>query len=76
MRGHDPTAVENLEPPWGRGLMLMRHDLTDVAFNDRGSSVTMSKALRNGGKEEPAVTFQGSAGQGSGSGEESEAPAA
>jgi len=44
----DPTAVENLERPCGRGLMLMRHYMTDVAFNERGNSVVMSRALRNG----------------------------
>src|SRR5205085_10792467 len=44
----DPTAVENLERPCGRGLMLMRHYMTEVAFNERGNSVIMSKALRNG----------------------------
>jgi serine/threonine-protein kinase RsbW len=46
----DPTAVENLERPCGRGLMLMRHYMTEVAFNERGNSVIMSKALRNGKK--------------------------
>src|SRR5262245_26780727 len=46
----DPTAVENLERPCGRSLMLMRHYMTDVAFNERGNSVTLSKALRNGRK--------------------------
>jgi serine/threonine-protein kinase RsbW len=46
----DPTAVENLERPCGRGLMLMRHYMTDVAFTERGNSVVMSKALRNGRK--------------------------
>jgi len=45
----DPTAVENLERPCGRGLMLMRHYMTEVAFNARGNGVTMSK-LRNGKK--------------------------
>jgi serine/threonine-protein kinase RsbW len=44
----DPTAVENLERPCGRGLMLMRHYMTEVAFNDRGNSVVLSKTLRNG----------------------------
>ena len=44
----DPTAFENLERPCGRGLMLMRHYMTEVAFNERGNSVIMSKALRNG----------------------------
>jgi serine/threonine-protein kinase RsbW len=46
----DPTAVENLERPCGRGLMLMRHYMTEVVFNDRGNSVRMSKVLRNGKK--------------------------
>jgi len=42
----DPTAFENLERPCGRGLMLMRHYMTEVAFNDRGNGVTMSKVFR------------------------------
>jgi serine/threonine-protein kinase RsbW len=45
----DPTDVENLERPCGRGLMLMRHYMTEVTFNCRGNSVTMCK-LRNGSK--------------------------
>ena len=44
----DPTAVENLERPCGRGLMLMRHYMTEVTFNDRGNAVVLSRALRNG----------------------------
>jgi len=48
----DPTAFENLERPCGRGLMLMRHYMTEVAFNDRGNGVTMSKVFRvNNGKK-------------------------
>lgn len=43
----DPTAVENLERPCGRGLMLMKHYMTAVQYNDRGNTVTMSK-VRNG----------------------------
>jgi serine/threonine-protein kinase RsbW len=43
----DPTAAENLERPCGRGLMLMRHYMTAVAFRERGTVVAMSK-LRNG----------------------------
>lgn len=46
----DPTAVENLERPCGRGLMLMRHYMSEVAFNERGNSVIMAKVLRNGKK--------------------------
>ena len=43
----DPTAAENLERPCGRGLMLMRHYMTAVEYNDRGNAVSMCK-LRNG----------------------------
>jgi serine/threonine-protein kinase RsbW len=47
----DPTAVENLERPCGRGLMLMRHYMTEVAYNDRGNSVVMRKVFRNNGRK-------------------------
>src|SRR5262249_48349055 len=43
----DPTAVENLERPCGRGLMLMRYYMSEVTFSASGNSVTMCK-LRNG----------------------------
>jgi serine/threonine-protein kinase RsbW len=46
----DPTAVENLERPCGRGLMLMRYYMTTVEFNERGNSVSMSKVFRTGKK--------------------------
>jgi serine/threonine-protein kinase RsbW len=39
----DPTAAENLERCCGRGLMLMRHYMCEVAFNRRGNSVRMRK---------------------------------
>jgi serine/threonine-protein kinase RsbW len=45
----DPTAFENLERPCGRGLMLMRHYMTEVTFNSRGNCVTMSKTFRSPG---------------------------
>jgi serine/threonine-protein kinase RsbW len=45
----DPTAVENLERPCGRGVMLMRHYMTVVDYCDRGNTVCMSK-IRNGAK--------------------------
>jgi serine/threonine-protein kinase RsbW len=44
----DPTAVENLERPCGRGLMLMRHYMSQVNYGPSGNSVVMSKVLRNG----------------------------
>ena len=46
----DPTAVENLERPCGRGLMLMRHYMTEVTFSKSGNSVIMAKHLRKGKK--------------------------
>jgi serine/threonine-protein kinase RsbW len=45
----DPTAVENLERPCGRGVMLMRHYMTAVDFRGTGNTVCMSK-IRNGVK--------------------------
>jgi serine/threonine-protein kinase RsbW len=47
----DPTAVENLERPCGRGLMLMRHYMTEVAYNTRGNSVRMTKVFKTRGKK-------------------------
>ena len=47
----DPTAVENLERPCGRGLMLMRHYMTEVAYNERGNGVSMAKVFKNNGKK-------------------------
>jgi serine/threonine-protein kinase RsbW len=44
----DPTAVENLERPCGRGLMLMRHYMSEVTFSACGNSVHMRKFSRNG----------------------------
>ena len=46
----DPTAVENIERPCGRGLMLMRHYMTEVSFHGRGNSVRIFKVLRIGKK--------------------------
>ena len=43
----DPTAPECLERPSGRGLLLMRHYMTEVEYRDCGRVVEMSR-LRNG----------------------------
>jgi serine/threonine-protein kinase RsbW len=45
----DPTAPENLERPCGRGLLLIRFYMTEVAFQDNGRTIVMHK-LRNGTK--------------------------
>lgn len=42
----DPTDIENLERPCGRGLMLMRHYMTEVNYNDKGNSVRMKKIFK------------------------------
>jgi serine/threonine-protein kinase RsbW len=47
----DPTAVENLERPCGRGLMLIRHYMGEVKYNARGNSVTMTKFFHQNGKK-------------------------
>jgi serine/threonine-protein kinase RsbW len=39
----DPLAPENLERPGGRGVFLIRHYMTWVAYNDSGNCVTMCK---------------------------------
>lgn len=39
----DPTQPEYIERPHGRGLMLMRTFMTDVAYNDKGNEVRMLK---------------------------------
>jgi serine/threonine-protein kinase RsbW len=44
----DPMAVENLERPCGRGLLLMRHYMSEVVFIPPGNGVAMSKLRANG----------------------------
>ena len=39
----DPTAIENLDKPFGRGLMLIRTFMDEVTFNDRGNEIHMVK---------------------------------
>ncbi len=39
----DPTAPENLERPCGRGLLLIRHYMTEVQFFDNGNTIAMTK---------------------------------
>ena len=39
----DPTDPANLEKATGRGLLLMRTFMDEVAFNDTGNEVTMIK---------------------------------
>jgi serine/threonine-protein kinase RsbW len=44
----DPTAIENLERPCGRGLLLMRGFMTEVEYHGRGNSVSMAKVREVG----------------------------
>lgn len=39
----DPTLDENLEKPFGRGVMLMRAYMNEVLFNETGNCVTLIK---------------------------------
>lgn len=39
----DPLDPENLERPCGRGLLLMRHYMTEVMFDPPGNSLRMTK---------------------------------
>lgn len=39
----DPTDISNLERASGRGLMLIRMFMDEVAFNDRGNEIRMIK---------------------------------
>jgi serine/threonine-protein kinase RsbW len=39
----DPIASENLDRSCGRGLLLMRHYMTWVSFNETGNRVTMCR---------------------------------
>ncbi len=44
----DPTSIENLERPCGRGVMLMRYYMTEVVYSPKGNSVAMFKIFQNG----------------------------
>ena len=39
----DPTLVENIKRPFGRGVMLMKAYMSEVIFNERGNRVTLVK---------------------------------
>jgi serine/threonine-protein kinase RsbW len=39
----DPMAPENLERPCGRGLLLMRHYMTEVIYHAPGNRLSMTK---------------------------------
>ncbi|MBA4067295.1 MAG: ATP-binding protein [Isosphaera sp.] len=45
----DPTAIENLERPCGRGLLLMRGFMTEVEYHGKGNVVRMAK-VRDAGE--------------------------
>ena len=43
----DPLAEENLERPSGRGLLLMRHYMSEVTYHPPGNRLTMCKVRAN-----------------------------
>ena len=57
--GYDPVRVpdcnadENLERPGGRGLLLMRHYMTEVHVLPPGNELVMSKVHINGYSRKP-----------------------
>ena len=50
----DPTNPENLLRPCGRGLLLIQAFMDDVAFNDKGNCITMSRRRKPGHSAKPA----------------------
>ncbi len=49
----DPTDDENLEKPCGRGIMLMRAYMDEVAYNQRGNEVRLVKHKTAEGASQP-----------------------
>lgn len=47
----DPLSIEQLETPCGRGLLMMRHYMSEVSYLEPGNAVMMVKK-RCGCKEE------------------------
>jgi serine/threonine-protein kinase RsbW len=41
----DPTDDENLDKPGGRGIMLMRSFMSEVAYNETGNCLTLVKRV-------------------------------
>lgn len=48
----DPTDLENLSRPFGRGLLLMREMVDEVRYNARGNQVTLIK------RKQPVETIE------------------
>ena len=46
----DPTALENLERPCGRGIMLMRAFMSRIEYNEAGNRVILEKRRDSGGE--------------------------
>ena len=57
----DPMAPENLERPCGRGLLLMRHYMTEVTFHAPGNHLTMTKVRKRSGRPSGAHSANGHA---------------
>lgn len=39
----DPTLTENLDKPFGRGVMLINSYMTEVSYSPTGNAITMKK---------------------------------
>lgn len=56
----DPLAPENLEREGGRGLLLMRHFMSEVRYNERGNGLYLRKTRGGNGGNPPRHTNKGS----------------
>ncbi len=54
----DPTLVENLERPCGRGIMLMGAFMNLIEYNDQGNKVTLEK-IKGVAPEQPELDMTG-----------------
>jgi len=50
----DPTLLENLERPCGRGIMLMGAFMNLIEYNDQGNKVTLEK-IKGVAPEQPGA---------------------
>lgn len=60
----DPMAPENLERPCGRGLLLIRHYMTEVTFHAPGNRLSMCKVRAANGHGLNGNCLNGLMGQG------------
>ena len=60
----DPMDPENLERPCGRGLLLIRHYMTEVTYHPPGNYLSMSKVRKVNGHSYHAASANGTGSNG------------